>query len=211
MRTIQLAVACVAVLVASAGQVQASMLTFDAQPEQYFVSTITEGAYVFNSNFDGFGTNNYPLWPSNGTMHLMSWTNYASLSGFTLSHSLGNLFNVSSFDFAGGYVIGGDPVSSLTVTGFLGASIIQTASFTGGIDFTASGPSSLTTLSLFGFSGVDSLVVEATGSSNRAQYDNFVVSEGAAAVPEPTSIALFGIGACVMGLGASRRRHRAKK
>jgi hypothetical protein len=31
------------------------------------------------------------------------------------------------------------------------------------------------------------------------------------AVPEPSSLALFGIGACVAGLGAARRRRREKQ
>ena len=33
----------------------------------------------------------------------------------------------------------------------------------------------------------------------------------AAVVPEPSSLALFGIGACVAGVGAARRRRREKK
>ena len=36
-------------------------------------------------------------------------------------------------------------------------------------------------------------------------------SVSSAAVPEPSSLALFGIGACVAGVGASRRRRREKQ
>ncbi len=33
----------------------------------------------------------------------------------------------------------------------------------------------------------------------------------ASTVPEPSSLAVFGIGACVAGLGAARRRRREKQ
>jgi hypothetical protein len=36
-------------------------------------------------------------------------------------------------------------------------------------------------------------------------------SIGSTAVPEPSSLALFGIGACVAGIGACRRRRREKQ
>jgi len=41
--------------------------------------------------------------------------------------------------------------------------------------------------------------------------DNVQFSVAASPVPEPTSLALFGIGACVAGFGAARRRRRDAK
>lgn len=41
--------------------------------------------------------------------------------------------------------------------------------------------------------------------------DNLSFQSNAAAVPEPSSLALFGIGACVAGVGAARRRRGEKK
>ncbi len=43
-------------------------------------------------------------------------------------------------------------------------------------------------------------------------YDNLSVSSigSIAAVPEPTSLAVFGLGACIAGIGSARRRRREK-
>jgi hypothetical protein len=187
------------ILCSMALSANATIITFDAQPEQYFVSPIVEGDYVFTSNFDGFGTNNNSLWPSNGTTHLMSWTNNGSSSGFSLTFSMG-LFNIQSFDFVGGYADGRDPVTSLIVTGWLGGSLINSFTFNADSDFLNA--SSFTTLNTI-FTGIDAFKVEAIGAHNRAQYDNFVVS-AATSVPEPASIALIGLG--LVGLSLSRRK-----
>lgn len=47
-------------------------------------------------------------------------------------------------------------------------------------------------------------------SNGQMAWDNIAV-EQVSAVPEPSSLALFGIGACVAGLGAARRRRREKQ
>lgn len=177
----------------------ATVIDFDSQPEQYFVSPIIEGDYVFASNFDGLGTNNNSNWPSNGTMHLMSWTNSGTSSGFNLTSNAG-LFDVQSFDFVGGYVTEFRPVSSLTVNGWLDGALVNSFSFDAGTDFL--NYTSYTTLNTI-FTGIDSLEVEAFGASNRAQYDNFVVN-AATSVPEPAGIALLALG--LAGIGFSRKR-----
>ena len=40
--------------------------------------------------------------PSNGTIHLNSWTNSSSDSAWTLTQQGGGLFSLSAFDFASG-------------------------------------------------------------------------------------------------------------
>lgn len=181
----------------------ADVITFDTQPEQYFVSSVVEGDYVFKNDFDGFGTNNSSLWPTNGSQHLMSWTNNGSSSGFTLT-SLAGLFNIKSFDFAGGYVDGGRPVFTLKVTGWLGGSLINSYIFQSGTDFFNA--TSYTTLSTI-FTGIDSFKVEAIGNLNRASFDNFLVNTETNPVPEPVSIALLGLG--LAGIRLSRWKAKA--
>src|SRR5690606_11836933 len=89
-------------------------------------------------------------------------------------------------------------------TGYIegGGSIVQMFQ-TSGIGFV---------LETFHFVGFTNLVrVEWTQDDPFHQFDNIVVdggpSNGDPAVPEPTSLALFGLTALGMGIGA-RRRHR---
>lgn len=42
-------------------------------------------------------------------------------------------------------------------------------------------------------------------------YDTLTLNINSTAVPEPSSLALFGIGACVAGIGAARHRRREKQ
>lgn len=177
----------------------AEVLNFDAQPEQYFVNSVVEGNYLLEGTYDGFGTNNEGLWPSNGSMHLMSWTNIGDTSGFTLSNLSNDLFNIQSFDFASGYVGGSQPVDILNVTSYLGGNLVNSVSFLSGIDYL--NYSSLTTLNL-GFTGIDTVRFEALGSSNRAIFDNVSVS----AVPEPSTYVLMLAGLGLVGFMARRRK-----
>ena len=51
------------------------------------------------------------------------------------------------------------------------------------------------------------LFQESGGSIGRVELS---YKSSVSAVPEPSSLALFGIGACVAGIGAARRRRREK-
>jgi hypothetical protein len=177
-----------------------SVITFDSQPEVYFESPLYDSGYVFSSNYDGFGANNDSSWPSNGTTHLMSWSNEGNYSGFDLTSSIAGVFDVFSFDFAGAYSNGNGPVNSLVVTGWLDGVSVDAASFTAGVDFLNA--STYTTLDI-SFLGIDMLTVTAEGFNNRANFENFVVT----AVPLPAAAWLFG--SALAGLGWMRRRQTA--
>jgi hypothetical protein len=59
---------------------------------------------------------------------------------------------------------------------------------------------------------ISSLDVSSTTSDTYASVNDFILGQAnVSAVPEPTSLALFGIGACVAGVGAARRQRRDKK
>lgn len=212
MRTIQMAVACVAVLVASAGQVQAGFVTFNLNPDNsYFVTPILSDGFTFSDLVaTDFGTaeNLDSSSATNGTVHLMDWTTSGSLSAARMEATDSSLFSLSAFDFTSGYLDGSSEATLLTVTGYDSvSSVVATATFTPG-DWSVL---AFTTLSLPGsFQNLQFVTLEATGGSfNRNGYDNFVVNS--AAVPEPSSLALIGIGACFAGVGAARRRRREKQ
>jgi hypothetical protein len=72
--------------------------------------------------------------------------------------------------------------------------------------FTASNFLGINRLEIFTISGTD-----AGRGGEFVAIDDFTINEFVAAVPEPSSLAVFGIGACAAGLGAARRRRREKQ
>lgn len=181
--------------------VNAAVLTFDSQPEAYFIPSVTEAGYSLTSTHDGFGTNNHSLWPSNGTTHLMSWTNNGSISGFTIKALDNAAFSINSFLFASGYLGGSAPVTSLVVSG-TGGNAAFSQTFTSGTDYNNFGPGLTQLFLTSGFTATEYTFI-ANGSGNRAIFDNIVINEGSS-VPEPTALALFGI--AFAGLGLARRK-----
>ncbi len=210
MRVIQLSMVCVAVLSAAPGQVRAGIVTFDSSPDNsYWVTPITSEGFTFSDitgegslgtddNLDDFSVNN-------GTIHLLDWVNVVNggmLSAMRMEATDGSLFSLFSFDFTSGYIDGSQIANQLSVTGYdTGNAIIANAIFTSSdyshLSFTRLNVNS-------SFQGLQYVIFEATGLENRVGYDNFVVT------PEPSFLTLFGIGACVAGLRAARRRRREK-
>lgn len=99
--------------------------------------------------------------------------------GDATTHSI----NVSAFDGAG---VGGAALGSSGNVGINSAG-----------NFTFSAASMETTIQMLGVLGTPNI-------SSDIGFDNFQVST--VAVPEPASIALLGMGLCVMGISAVRRR-----
>ena len=206
MRTIQMAVACVAVLVAMAGQVQAGVITNDfglSNPAQ----TITFDEFVFPA----------------GT----SITNEYSSLGVTFSPNLVYNAQEGSFPNISGNRLGNyDPTVNPFFISF--SNIQNEAAFamvtnTGTSTFTAllngtavesfsATTDTNTTSNYFGFTGIsfDAIRVDVGGSNSAMLLDNLQTAS-LAAIPEPTSLAVFAIGACVAGLGTARRRRREKQ
>lgn len=204
MKIVKTAIA--ATILGLATSAQADVLTFDAQPESYFVNNIYEGGYNFETSADGLGANNSNLFPSNGTTHLSSWSNNTSTSGFNLTNTITGNFDVDSFDFVGGYSDGylEETVTSLTVSGWNAGTMVSSITFNAGVDF--NNYTTYTTLDI-SFSNIDKLTVVANGLENRAHYDNFVVMPSA--IPEPATFALMFGGLGLVGLMAARRRKQA--
>ncbi len=186
----------------------AALLTFDEQPNLFDVETVSEGDYTFSKSSGSLGTNSDRRRPTNGTTHLMSWTNQGEVSGFDLSHSTGRLFDVLAFDFSGGYFGMPEflPTQTLSLSGWLGGEMVRSVSFQADSDFLNG--AGYTTLSLTAFTGIDLLRAEAYGTNNRASFDNFVVyAEGETRpVPAPASLALMLLG--LAGLLASGHRRK---
>lgn len=187
---------------ASATPTLAVVVTFDAQPEVYYAPPVIESGFKFERVNEGFGTNNNSNWPSNGTVHLMTFTNSGSTSGFVLTAVDGSVFKLGKFDFASGFVSGLAPVNTLTVEGYGGESdFIYT--FVSGVDFNTS---QYSTLSLNGLSAAE-VIFTATGPDNRASFDNFILTR-LNAVPEPATWAMMILG---MGMvGSAMRRKNVK-
>lgn len=205
MRTAVRLLAATSLLVSMAGAASAATVDFNDNPDdQYFIgSTVSDGYLASaispmgtNDSIDGSG-------PSNGTVHLDSWTNDSSTSAWSLSKIGGGVFSLSQFDFAtpvDNYLgfFGTSASSLVTVTGFLfgGGTVSQ--------DFSPVVGTFQTFVLNGSFTGLTSVQFTANGNNNRGAYDNIVVQDGA--VPEAATWAMFIAGFGMVGAVARRRR-----
>ncbi|MFV0478604.1 MAG: hypothetical protein ACK5ME_12340 [Parahaliea sp.] len=182
----------------------AAMVDFNTHSAVYWVDDIIEGDYIFSRTHQGMGVNNAALWPSDGSMHLMTWSNQGDYSGFMLTNPAETYFDITSFDFAGAYNDGRQPVTSLMVSGWRDGQTVDTLTFNAGVDFLNA--SAYRTVNI-NFSAIDALEVVAFGANNRASFDNFDLRLVATALPEAVGLGLFAFGLVSLGLHRRKNLH----
>lgn len=212
MRAIQLAVVCVAVLVATAGQVQAGIIGFSINQtwsqgagQSDIVSTSVSlgdaghfnvdpgfGGEYFDFNFDGSGTFS--------TIPVES-EDYFFLRSYSLNEFIGpgNFGDHTSADDDWDTILTPSQTAGVwgaSHDGYLGFRS-DSGNF-GWIDYSFDRTNSVSTMTL----------LDGAFESQASSGIFAGATVGAAPIPEPSSIAIFGIGACLVGFGVSRRRKR---
>ena len=199
-----------AVLVATAGQVQAAVVTytdktsfmaalassstdnFDDLPLVYQTSPInrTVGSYVYqtaaSAGFSNVGTASDVWLSTNGITDPIDFT--ISGGGPT---AIGGFFFLTD--------VLGVPTSgtiSVSINGGLFTQSVTTSSATNFFGWVSTDGTQISSLSV-------------VPSTEFATVNDLIL--GKATVPEPSSLAIFGIGAYVAGIGAVRRRRREKQ
>lgn len=213
MRVFQLAVPCMALLIASAGQVQAGMIldvgsqtgTFTGNTRGYWFTAPTE--FVINGIRVPTDANT-----GSQSVEIVRFTSPPPVFSATTNDfvSLFSAKNVDSTDFiATGDIL----VNTGDYIGVLGSRGSGVNSYQAG-PYASSGflgnSVTLTRLGMqanLGTNPAGNLFQEPSGSIGRVEL-SYTASSSVSAVPEPASMTLFGIGACVVGIGAARRRRR---
>ncbi len=211
----QLVVAFLAVLTASAGQVQAATITtlfasnnggneggavyFDINVLSPDGITIKK---LFTNTSESFVLGNMDVYTRSGTSSgfqtsLAGWTLVSSGLGDSAGKNNPSEFDVTDFSLG---------------VGVTGIAIVSSSNW--GHGYTngdgTNGFYSNSDLSLTLGSAMNIPFVVGEIFSPRTWNGTIEYSVSSGAVPEPTSLAIFGIGACVAGIGAARRRRREK-
>ncbi|USX25637.1 PEP-CTERM sorting domain-containing protein [Oxalobacteraceae bacterium OTU3CINTB1] len=183
-----------------AGAAQATTITFDEFPAN-------ETAFL--SGGDSFATGGYNFNISSGLVFFISRTGTTSMDlGGTLSvtNAANKVFSLASLDLRTVLPLETSSVK-LTGTDVSGHKTIQTYTNSGA---SRPNPNDLTTHYLTGFDNLTSLVMELvyneSSFTNFSLVDNLVLNEQpAAAVPEPETWAMLGVGLAMVA-GMSRRK-----
>jgi hypothetical protein len=206
MRAFQLAVACLAMLVAITGQVQAAIILDFESLRHEDATRQSHGNFYAEDGFDftetgsrEFGTFGTQEDRFSGSTALFS----NSIGGvITLTEAEGGTFALDSINLA---ELNESSVADVTFTGLLSGGGTTTQTFT--LDGNAFGQETF-----FFDASFDSVTsVSWVQESPFHQFDDITINaDSVSAVPEPPSLALFGVGACVTAIAAARRRRRQK-
>ncbi|QEG40974.1 PEP-CTERM sorting domain-containing protein [Roseimaritima ulvae] len=236
MRAIQLAVTCVAGLLATAEQVQAGLITIT----DYSISDAARSGFGDWSHLYGGSiveTGNFTISVS-ALSYPFTRADYSGGSG-TLNDGLEGADRFSTQLFANN--TDANPIITLNLNGFFNISDITLLTFDSSntipgrisafdvtigantVNFATSEPTtddefvSLIGSPLDGIPTNQIILSNFSHDGGNSLVEMFAIGEirvqgsEVNAVPEPTSLALFGIGTCVAGLGASRRRRHEKQ
>jgi predicted outer membrane repeat protein len=216
MRIIQLAMACVAVLVVTAGQVQAGLITTlfarnntgNNGGAVYFDINVLNPAGItieklFTNTNDSFVLGNMNVYTRSGTSSgfqtgLAGWTLVSSGLGNSAGDNNPSEFDVTDFSLG---------------VGVTGISIVSSSSSWGHSYTNGNGSNQF-----YSNSDLSLTLGSASNAPFTAPTLNPRVWNGtiqysvpsSAAVPEPSPLTMFAIGACATGIGAARRRRREK-
>jgi hypothetical protein len=206
MRAFQLAVACVAVVVAVTGQVQAAIILDFESLKHEDATLLPYGDSYAEDGFNLTETGPYEL-STFGTQEDRFSGSTALFSNsiggeVTLTKAGGGSFALDSINLA---ELNGSDVADVTFTGLLSGGGTTTQTFT--LDGNAFGQETF-----FFDASFDSVTsVSWVQESPFHQFDDITINaDSVSAVPEPSSLALFGVGACVAAIAAARRRRREK-
>ena len=212
MRAIQLAVACVAMLVATAGSARAG-LTLDVGTQTGTYDGLTRG-YWFTAPTD-FVIDGVRVVTDasteNQSVEIVRFTSPPPIYSAT-TNDFTSLFSAKAIAGTGFIATGDIFVNSGDLIGVLGSRGNAVNSYQSGPYLSSGFFGNSVTLNRLGMQAdlgtnpAAGLFTD-SGSIGRIELSYLTTST----VPEPSSLALFGIGACVSGIGAARRRRREKQ
>jgi hypothetical protein len=195
---------------------QAAVLTFEGVPDNA-QTLLTFDGFQFSIARHYFHVGSGNGWASNGTTMIGVHRNDAPAAPVTMSATGGATFSLESIDLSEFYLLAG--ARTVTVVGTLaGGGVLNTSFALDGVaDGIAGGVADFETFN-FGsaWTGLSRVVFDSVmpgvADDNSWAFDNIRVNQ-AAAVPEPASLALFGISwpgwaPCAAAASASTTRYR---